>query len=90
MTWLLRCHSWPRADTRSLCVQDIVVKLCLEKPANPLKYISEYVGKLSTSVAGADVEEAPAPKRGDGTRRRGAVSADVIDQDDAMAYEKKV
>ncbi len=68
-----------------------MVKLCLEKPSNPLKYISEYVGQLSTSVSGTDVDEAPAPKKGgDSVRRRGAVSADVINQDDAMAYEKKV
>ncbi len=67
------------------------MKLCLHKPANPLKYISEYVGQLSNSVSGAEVDEAPAPKKGgESVRRRGAVSADVIDQDDAMAYEKKV
>eukprot|EP00042_Codosiga_hollandica_P013314 m.30288 g.30288 ORF g.30288 m.30288 type:complete len:357 (+) comp41043_c0_seq1:63-1133(+) len=73
-------------------LKDIVVKLCLEKPTNPLKFIAEHVSKLneaSGTTTQSHEEEAPKP-RTVGVNRRGAVSADVIDQDDAMAYEKKV
>jgi hypothetical protein len=78
-------------------LQDIVVKLCLEKPTNPLKFLRGFLGELEAKAHVTQEEEeeeqvevqVAAPK-GVGGSRRGGVSADVIDNHDAMAYEKKV
>jgi hypothetical protein len=71
------------------------VKLCLEKPENPLKFLRGFLSELEAKTKGhaADDDEeeeaAPLPSRSAGNRR-GGVSADVIEHDDAMQYQKKV
>jgi len=79
-------------------LKDIVVKLCLEKPDNPLKFLRGFLSELeakskgTATIAEEDEEEEesePKPRRATGNRR-GGVSADVIDNDDAINYEKKV
>lgn len=76
-------------------LKDIVVKLCLNKPDDTLKFVKEYIEDLQQAKATEAVDddddegpgdEAPAAR----TSRRGAVSAAVMDADDAEAYEKKV
>ena len=78
-------------------LQDIVVKLCLEKPDNPLKFLrgflSELEAKTTKKAAESDSDEedaAPRAPRVSQGNRRGGVSADVIDSDDASSYQKKV
>ena len=69
----------------------------MEKPANPLKYLRGFLTELENkSGKGAvandddDEEEAPRAARPSQGNRRGGVSADVIDNDDAIDYVKKV
>ncbi len=68
----------------------------MEKPSNPLKFLRNFLGELEAKAHASQRDEeeeedepAPAPK-GVGGSRRGGVSADVIEHDDAMTYEKKV
>lgn len=72
-------------------LKDIVVKLCLNKPTDVLEFIKDYVTEMQNERrAEADEEdedEAPMPRR---SSRRGAVSAAVMDADEAESYEKKV
>eukprot|EP00036_Acanthoecidae_sp_10tr_P008480 CAMPEP_0182926952 /NCGR_PEP_ID=MMETSP0105_2-20130417/12747_1 /TAXON_ID=81532 ORGANISM="Acanthoeca-like sp., Strain 10tr" /NCGR_SAMPLE_ID=MMETSP0105_2 /ASSEMBLY_ACC=CAM_ASM_000205 /LENGTH=352 /DNA_ID=CAMNT_0025064873 /DNA_START=81 /DNA_END=1139 /DNA_ORIENTATION=+ len=71
-------------------LKDIVVKLCLNKPPDVLEFVKDYITDLQAEKAAqVDVEDedtAPVPR----TSRRGAVSAAVMDMDEAEAYEKKV
>jgi cAMP-dependent protein kinase regulator len=72
-------------------LKDIVVKLCLNKPPDVLDFVKDYITDLQAEKAAqVDVEDdddsAPAPR----TSRRGAVSAAVMDVDEAESYEKKV
>lgn len=76
-------------------LKDIVVKLCLNKPDDTLKFVKEYIEDLqqakATEAVVDDDDEGPGDEAPAGrTSRRGAVSAAVMDADDAEAYEKKV
>jgi cAMP-dependent protein kinase regulator len=67
-------------------LKDIVVKLCLEKPDDPLEFVKKYVSELQHKDAEEDDEE-PLPR---GPGRRGAVSASVMTEEEIANYEKKV
>eukprot|EP00047_Mylnosiga_fluctuans_P002525 m.224863 g.224863 ORF g.224863 m.224863 type:complete len:357 (-) comp11163_c0_seq1:82-1152(-) len=68
-------------------LKEIVLKLCLNKPANVLEFIRDYVSeKIEAAKSGSEEPEA-GPRR---ASRRGAVSASVMTQDDALHYEKKI
>jgi cAMP-dependent protein kinase regulator len=73
-------------------LKDIVVKLCLNKPPDVLEFVKDYISDLQAEKAAQvdaddDEEEHTVVPR---TSRRGAVSAAVVDVDEAEAYEKKV
>lgn len=71
-------------------LKEIVVKLCLDKPANIFEYIKEFVSKRQAEKAEDDEEEEDDAPRAPRGSRRGAVSASVMTQDEALEYEKKV
>lgn len=81
-----------------LHLKDCVVQLCIEKPTNPFAFISEYFEKLSkeqvslsTSQASVeDREEELAQYHLGPNKRRGGVSSEVIADQDALYYVKRV
>ena len=76
-------------------LKDIVVKLCLDKPKDPVSYLKKFFADLESknkaaAPADGDEEEDGEPKKARRQTRRGGVSADVIDDDDAATYQKKI
>eukprot|EP00040_Diaphanoeca_grandis_P018125 m.95230 g.95230 ORF g.95230 m.95230 type:complete len:360 (-) comp26798_c4_seq1:139-1218(-) len=75
-------------------LKDIVVKLCLNKPEDHLEYIKDYITEIQDKKREeneveehhSEDEEYRAPR----LSRRGAVSAAVMDVDEAENYEKKI
>eukprot|EP00035_Acanthoeca_spectabilis_P019844 m.429899 g.429899 ORF g.429899 m.429899 type:complete len:358 (-) comp17088_c0_seq1:70-1143(-) len=71
-------------------LKDIVVKLCLNKPPDVLEFVKEYITDLQAEKAAqVDVED-DETQHVPRTSRRGAVSAAVMDVDEAEAYQKTV
>lgn len=75
-------------------LKDIVVKLCLNKPDDTLQFVKDYITELQEAKAaeddGNDDDDDMGPVPAARTSRRGAVSAAVMDMDEAESYEKKV
>lgn len=74
-------------------LKDMVVRMCLEKPSDPLSFMQSYISELQSQRANASAEEDQEVHEEANRRRcsrRGAVSAEAYDANDAEAYQKKV
>lgn len=77
-------------------LKDVVVKLCVAKPDDPLEFIIQHFTKLHKAQKGNDgdndgsddEDEGPALSRG--RTRRAAISASVMTADDVESYQRKV
>ena len=76
-----------RAHNVESLLKDLVIKLCVDKPDDVLSYIQKHIAKLQEEQEEDDEPRAPAARK---PSRRGAVSADVVNADDAENYQKKV
>lgn len=91
-------QKWLTERGIEMMLKDIVVKLCLNKPEDHLEYIKDYITEIQDKKReeegggndddddDGDNDEPKAPR----LSRRGAVSAAVMDVDEAENYEKKV
>jgi len=71
-------------------LKDIVVKLCLEKPADPLEFVKHYITGLQHAAGSAAHDDDDDHRPPQNVGRRGGVSASVVTEDDAEEYEKKI
>jgi cAMP-dependent protein kinase regulator len=84
-------------------LKDCIVQVCVTRPDNPIAYLREYFQKLERQIAQGskagplspdDAEEAESPippvQSQQSVRRRGAISAEPITEEDASSYVKKV
>eukprot|EP00055_Hartaetosiga_balthica_P011310 m.50898 g.50898 ORF g.50898 m.50898 type:complete len:385 (+) comp7540_c1_seq3:242-1396(+) len=85
-------------------LKDVVVKLCVAQPEDPLKFIIDHFTKLRKMQQGDtddnnndedaessdDEEEENHPPPARGRTRRAAISASVMTADDVEGYERKV
>ena len=83
-------------------LKDCIVQVCVTRPDNPIAYLREYFQKLERQIAKEskagplspdDEAESPIPPVQSqflSVRRRGAISAEAITEEDASSYVKKV
>jgi len=83
-------------------LKECIVQLCVSRPENPISFLREYFQKLEREavkeskaalLTPEDGEEAESPMPANiqqPLRRRGAVSAEPINEEDAATYVKKV
>nr|ADD24423.1 cAMP-dependent protein kinase type I regulatory subunit [Lepeophtheirus salmonis] len=82
-------------------LKECIVQLCISKPSNPLSFLREYFQKLEkdaakdskVAVSSPDDElESPMASQiqQQSSRRRGAISAEPITEEDVAGYVKKV
>lgn len=72
-----------------MLLKELVVQLCVSKPENVLEFMKEYITKKQNEQNGEEVDDARERLRRR-TSRRGAVSASVMSQDEALGYQKKI
>ncbi|XP_026316831.1 cAMP-dependent protein kinase type I regulatory subunit isoform X2 [Hyposmocoma kahamanoa] len=100
---LHECESYFQSNNIKLLFKDCIVQLCLNKPDNPVTFLRQYFQKLereqvkaaaaaqAASEGEADGELSPLPlPGGQPPRRRGAISAEPVTEEDATSYVKKV
>jgi len=97
------CEAYVQRYRIQQLLKDCIIQLCVAKPDNPVKYLRDYFAKLEReSHKGArppplspdefDDVESPVPpvQPLQSVRRRGAISAEPITEEDASSYVKKV
>jgi len=101
---LRECEDYVQRHNVQQILKDCIVQLCVARPQNPIVFLKEYFQKLeqdsntgskavpmSPSADGEDVESPmPLPQNFSAVRRRGAVSAEPITEEDIATYVKKV
>jgi len=101
---LRECEDYVQRHNVQQILKDCIVQLCVARPQNPITFLKEYFQKLeqdsnqgskavpmSPSADGEDVESPmPLPQNFSAVRRRGAVSAEPITEEDIATYVKKV
>lgn len=92
---ITECEEYVQKHNIQSLLKDSIVQLCINKPENPCAYLSKYFNDLDTVTAkpeidSSPVEDGPPTPAPTGRRRRGAVSAAVISEEDAASYVKKV
>jgi len=99
------CEAYVQRHGVQHILRDCIVQLCVSRPDNPISFLREYFQKLereaarSSSAAAAaplspddgDEAESPMPQQlQPPVRRRGAISAEPITEEDVASYVKKV
>jgi len=90
---ITECEEYVQKHNIQALLKDAIVQLCINKPENPCGFLSKYfndLDKVAKSEVDASVEEGPPTPAPTARRRRGAVSAAVISEEDAASYVKKV
>jgi cAMP-dependent protein kinase regulator len=102
---LRECEDYVQRHNVQQILKDCIVQLCVARPDNPISFLREYFQKLerpggresktvpmSPDGEGEDAESPmPHPSQfGGKEKRRGAVSAEPITEEDITAYVKKV
>lgn len=90
------CEDYVQEHGIQILLKDAIVQLCINKPDNPFKFLRDHFEKLDISQEHSkpqaddsfSVPSEPPPQTTQ--RRRGAVSAGVISEEDAASYVKKV
>jgi len=101
---LRECEDYVQRHNVQQILKDCIVQLCVARPQNPIIFLKEYFQKLeqdsnqgskavpmSPSADGEEIESPmPLPQNFSAVRRRGAVSAEPITEEDIATYVKKV
>jgi len=101
---LRECEDYVQRHNVQQILKDCIVQLCVARPANPITFLKEYFQKLekdsnqgskatpmSPGAEGEDAESPmPLPQISSAVRRRGAISAEPITEEDVATYVKKV
>jgi len=102
---LRECEDYVQRHNVQQILKDCIVQLCVARPDNPISFLREYFQKLekpggretktvpmSPDAEGEDAESPmPHPSQFQSKeRRRGAISAEPITEEDVAAYVKKV
>ncbi|XP_037094005.1 cAMP-dependent protein kinase type I regulatory subunit-like isoform X1 [Pollicipes pollicipes] len=98
---LRECENYIQHHNVQQILKDCIVQLCINRPDNPVSYLRDYFQTLEREQTresrkppaspedGDDLSPLPAPSAGP-VRRRGAISAEPVTEDDATSYVKKV
>ncbi|KAK7602547.1 hypothetical protein V9T40_008136 [Parthenolecanium corni] len=98
------CEEYVHRHNIQQLLKDCIVKLCVSKPENPVTFLRLYFQKLEKEQAQNAKKQAavtpdeqedlsPLPSYGQqppSSRRRGAISAEPVSEEDATSYVKKV
>jgi len=102
---LRECEEYVQRHNVQQILKDCIVQLCVARPDNPITFLREYFQKLEKdsgreikaahpmSPDGQDGEDAESPMPNpsqNAVRRRGAISAEPITEEDVATYVKKV
>ncbi|KAI8512368.1 PREDICTED: cAMP-dependent protein kinase regulatory subunit-like [Branchiostoma belcheri] len=102
---LKECEAYVQKHNIQQVLKDAIVQLCITKPESPLGFLREYFERLEKDSANKSKPKSgsPSPDERDdeisptppnpamtGRRRRGAVSAEVVKEEDLASYVKKV
>lgn len=102
---LRECEDYVQRHSVQQILKDCIVQLCVARPDNPITFLKEYFQKLEKD-SGRESKAVPMSPDGDGedaespmphpsqisqaVRRRGAISAEPITEEDVATYVKKV
>merc|ERR1711881_810278 len=100
---LRECEDYVQRHNVQQILKDCIVQLCVSRPDNPISFLREYFQKLeqettrspktASNMSPDDMDDlespAPQPVQPPG-RRRGAISAEPIREEDIESYVKKV
>lgn len=96
------CEAYVQLHDIQKILKECIVQLCVSRPDNPISFLREYFQKLEreavketktallTPEDGEEVESPMLANIQQPLRRRGAVSAEPINEEDAATYVKKV
>merc|ERR1712013_780418 len=102
---LRECEAYVQMHDIQKILKECIVQLCVSRPDNPVSFLREYFQKLERDSAEAakeskaallspdDLEDVESPLPSNiiqPVRRRGAISAEPINEEDAASYVKKV
>merc|ERR1719510_1277362 len=98
---LQECEAYVQHHRIQQILKDCIVQLCVSRPDNPISFLREYFQKLEQETARSpktapmspddmDDVESPALQVQPPGRRRGAISAEPIREEDIESYVKKV
>lgn len=102
---LRECENYVQRHNIQQILKDCIVQLCVARPENPITFLREYFQKLERD-SGRETKTVPMSPDGEGddaespmphpsqisqaVRRRGAISAEPITEEDVATYVKKV
>merc|ERR1719208_803436 len=100
---LRECEAYVQRHGIQHILRDCIVQLCVSRPENPISFLREYFQKLEREASRSSSATAPlSPDEGEEAespmpaqlqppvRRRGAISAEPITEEDVASYVKKV
>jgi len=98
---LQECEAYVQHHRIQQILKDCIVQLCVSRPDNPISFLKEYFQKLEQETPKSpktapmspddmDDIESPALQVKPPGRRRGAISAEPIREEDIESYVKKV
>merc|ERR1712212_657376 len=99
---LRECEAYVQMHDIQKILKECIVQLCVSRPDNPVSFLREYFQKLEREavkesktalLSPDDAEDAESPLPSNiiqPVRRRGAISAEPINEEDAASYVKKV
>jgi len=99
---LRECEAYVQKHDIQKILKECIVQLCVSRPENPISFLREYFQKLEREAAKEskaallspeDQEDVESPLPSNivqPVRRRGAISAEPINEEDAATYVKKV
>merc|ERR1711990_244244 len=99
---LRECEAYVQMHDIQKILKECIVQLCVSRPENPVSFLREYFQRLEREAAKEsnaallspdDAEDAESPLPSNiiqPVRRRGAISAEPINEEDAASYVKKV
>merc|ERR1719472_472674 len=99
---LRECEAYVQMHDIQKILKECIVQLCVSRPDNPVSFLREYFQRLEREAAKEskaallspdDQEDAESPLPSNivqPVRRRGAISAEPINEEDAATYIKKV
>merc|ERR1712002_935497 len=99
---LRECEAYVQMHDIQKILKECIVQLCVSRPDNPVSFLREYFQRLEREAAKEskaallspdDLEDVESPLPSNiiqPVRRRGAISAEPINEEDAASYVKKV
>merc|ERR1712025_80636 len=99
---LRECEAYVQKHDIQKILKECIVQLCVSRPENPISFLREYFQRLEREAAKEskaallspeDQEDVESPLPSNivqPVRRRGAISAEPINEEDAATYIKKV